>query len=565
MAIIKCKMCGGELVMATDSATGKCEYCGTVQTVPQAEDEKKLLLFERAERLRKQCEFDKAAGLYEAIVTDDRGESEAYWGLVLCKYGIEYVDDPATGKKIPTCHRSSFDNVLKDANFELAQENADVIARKVMREEAKAIEEIRRGIVAVSNNEEPYDIFICYKETGFDGKRTLDSVLAQDIYDALTEKGYRVFFSRITLEDKLGQEYEPYIFAALNSARIMLVVGTDYEHFNAVWVKNEWGRYLKLMAQDKEKHLIPCYKGIDAYDMPEEFARLQAQDLDKMGAIQDILRGTEKLLGKQETPVQFVRQGADAIVAPLMERVYLFLEDGKWSSADAYCEKVLDLDPKNADAYVGKLLAEIHLKKPELLKEAEEPFDGSENYRNAIRFGNDQLKNMLTGAVEGIKSRNQNDRVRAVYIRAKGLVAQAQTQEDFEKAANLFASIPEYKDAAKMAETCKADGESARKDGILKEARKAMEGNSILACQMAKRQLETIPGWKNAAALRDSCEQRAQFLRTLAEKQRIETEERDARERQQQEEKSKRSNWIALGVISGVCILLLLLILVSPA
>ena len=32
-------------------------------------------------------------------------EAEAYWGLVLCRYGIEYVNDPATGKKVPTCHR----------------------------------------------------------------------------------------------------------------------------------------------------------------------------------------------------------------------------------------------------------------------------------------------------------------------------------------------------------------------------------------------------------------------------------------------------------------------------
>ena len=48
----------------------------------------------------------------------------------------------------------------------------------------------------------------------------MDSVIAQDVYDALTEKGYRVFFSRITLEDKLGTEYEPYIFAALNSAKV---------------------------------------------------------------------------------------------------------------------------------------------------------------------------------------------------------------------------------------------------------------------------------------------------------------------------------------------------------
>ena len=362
MAIIKCKMCGGELILIDGASTAECEFCGSVQTIPNLDDEKKLIQFERAERLRKQCEFDKAAGIYETIVADYRQEAEAYWGLVLCKYGIEYVDDPATDKKIPTCHRSSFDSILEDSDFEQALENADVMARKVYRDEAKQIEEIRKGIVAVSANEEPYDIFICYKETNVNGDRTLDSVLAQDIYDALTDKGYRVFFARITLEDKLGQEYEPYIFAALNSAKIMLAVGTDYEYFNAVWVKNEWSRFLKLMAADKSKHLIPCFKGIDAYDMPKEFARLQAQDLGKVGATQDLLRGVEKILPKQN-PVAVVQErvvvggSGNNKIASLLDRGNMALEDGDWAKADSFFEDVLNNDSKNAQAYLGKTLA----------------------------------------------------------------------------------------------------------------------------------------------------------------------------------------------------------------
>ena len=74
----------------------------------------------------------------------------------------------------------------------------------------------------------------------------------------------------------------------------MLAVGTDYEYYNAVWVKNEWSRYLALIAAGQKKALIPCYKNIDAYDMPKEFARLQAQDMGKVGAMQDLLRGIER-------------------------------------------------------------------------------------------------------------------------------------------------------------------------------------------------------------------------------------------------------------------------------
>ena len=145
MAIIRCKMCGGELALIENQTVAECEYCGSRQTVPTMDNEKKLTLFARASRLRAACEFDKAAGIYETIVADFPEEAESYWGLVLCKYGIEYVDDPATGKKIPTCHRSSFESLLEDPDFEQTLENADALARRVYREEAKQIEQIRRG------------------------------------------------------------------------------------------------------------------------------------------------------------------------------------------------------------------------------------------------------------------------------------------------------------------------------------------------------------------------------------------------------------------------------------
>ena len=105
MAIIKCKMCGGDLELVTGSTVAECEYCGTRQTVPNADNEKKLTLFSRAGRLRAACDFDKAASIYESIVADFPEEAEAYWGLVLCKYGSEYIDDPATAQKVPPCRQ----------------------------------------------------------------------------------------------------------------------------------------------------------------------------------------------------------------------------------------------------------------------------------------------------------------------------------------------------------------------------------------------------------------------------------------------------------------------------
>lgn len=409
MAVFKCKMCGGDLTVTEGSSICECEYCGSTQTVPSIDDEKKVTLFNRANRLRFNCEFDKAAGVYESIVAEFPEEAEAYWGLVLCKYGIEYVDDPATAKKIPTCHRSSFDSVLDDKDFEMVMEYSDPVSRRVYREEAKQFEDIRRGIIEISGKEDPYDIFICYKETDENGQRTLDSVLAQDIYDALTGKGYRVFFSRVTLEDKLGQEYEPYIFAALHSAKIMLAVGTDYEYYNAVWVKNEWSRYLKLIAAGEKKTLIPCYKGIDAYDMPKEFARLQAQDLGKVGAMQDLMRGIEKIIGVSQDNSEQV-QVKDAAISPSVEsylkRIQLYLEDSDWEKAGEYCEKVLDIDPENGQAYVALLLASMKVSTIDQLSKLNtmKPLEEIPAYKKAIRFANED-RGRLVGANSTIKAR----------------------------------------------------------------------------------------------------------------------------------------------------------------
>ena len=408
MTVFKCKMCGGNLDVQEGMTLCKCKYCDSVQTVPRFDNDKgnKFNLFSRANRLRSAGEFDKASGVYETIISEFPEEAEAYWGLLLCKYGIEYVDDPGTHRKIPTCHRSSFDSIMEDPDFEMVMECSEPASRAIYREEAKAIEALRIAINAVSSQEAPYDIFICYKETDDAGSRTIDSVIAQDVYTALVEKGYRVFFSRISLEDKLGEEYEPYIFAALNSAKIMLAFGTDYEYFNAVWVKNEWSRFLGLIEKGAKKTLIPCYKGIDAYDMPKEFARLQAQDMGKVGAIQDLLRGIDKIMGaygRNDAAEPVVVKERDLTKAGLIKRMFMFIADNDFSLAEKYAEKVLDIDPENGEAYLAKALIDLQISNLGLLSDVT-CFENNPNTRKALRYGSDTLRNDILGFIASFKT-----------------------------------------------------------------------------------------------------------------------------------------------------------------
>lgn len=390
MAVFKCKMCDGNLNVVEGHTICVCPYCDTQQTVPSDSSEKKVNLFNRANRLRCDSEFDKAAGVYENIVAEFKEEAEAYWGLCLCKFGIEYVDDPNTGKKIPTCHRTSYESIFNDRNFDLACEYADSDALPVYRAEAKEIDRLQKDILEIAKSEEPFDVFICYKETADDGNRTKDSVLAQDIYDALASKGYKVFFARITLEDKLGQDYEPYIFSALNSAKVMLAIGTRFEYFNAVWVKNEWSRFMSLMNTDKSKTLIPCYCDIDAYDMPKPFQHLQGQDMSKVGFIQDLVRGIGKIIpkgsggGGGQTVIQVTGQQA---VEPLLERAFMFLGNNDWNAANDQTERVLDIDPHCGRAYLVKLLIEYSCRREEELANLSIDITESIHYKNARQFG----------------------------------------------------------------------------------------------------------------------------------------------------------------------------------
>ena len=531
MAIFKCKMCGGSIEFQPGATVGECEYCGSRQTLPKLDDDKKANMYDRANHFRRENEFDKAMGIYEQILNEDGTDAEAYWSLVLCRYGIEYVEDPGTHKRIPTVNRAQYTSVLADEDYKSALKYADIYQKTIYEDEAKTIDDIQKGILAISQKEEPFDVFICYKETDANGRRTQDSVLANDLYHQLTNEGFKVFFSRITLEDKLGTAYEPYIFAALNSAKVMVVIGTKPEYFNAVWVKNEWSRYLALVKKSNgKKMLIPAYRDMDPYDLPEEFSHLQAQDMSKLGFMQDLIRGIKKIL-EADAPKQTVKEtvivnnAVNSNTAPLLERAFMFLEDGKWQDANTYCEKVLDLDPKNADAYLGKLMAELKVRKRERLADCAEPFDKNDNFNKVIRFGSEKLQNEIHGYITHIKERNENARLEGIYSRAMNGKNSSKSEDAYKSAAQLFDSIKEYKDSADLAKKCREKAEICRKEDILNTAKGKMTGDEIEPYKEAISLFQAIPGWRDADEQKEACERKIEEINAAEEaareKQRI--------------------------------------------
>ncbi len=566
MSVFKCKMCGGTIEFEQGATVGVCDSCGTKQTLPRLDDDKKANLYDRANHFRRNNDFDKAMSIYEQILNEDNTDAEAYWSLVLCRYGIEYVEDPASHKRIPTVNRAQFTSIFADEDYKSALQYADGYQKTIYEDEAKAIDEIQKGILVISQKEEPFDVFICYKETDANGRRTQDSVLANDLYHQLTQEGFKVFFARITLEDKLGTAYEPYIFAALNSSKVMVVLGTKPEYFNAVWVKNEWSRYLALIKNGAKKMLIPAYRDMDPYDLPEEFSHLQAQDMSKLGFMQDLIRGIKKII-EADAPKQTVKEtvivGANnAATTPLLERVFLFLEDGKWQDANIYCEKVLDIDPKNAEAYLGKLMVELQVRNRKQLADCAEPFDDRDNYSKVLRFGDEALEKEMRGYITHINERNENTRLTGIYNSAKNAMSAANTESAFKTAADTFATIPGFKDADTLAEQCLEKAEICRKDAVYSTAKSKMIGEKVASYEEAIKVFQTISGWKDSDEQIYACQKKIEEIKAKEEADRLEAE-RKAEERRIAAEKAakKRKKAFAIGTpIVAACIAFLIVL-----
>ena len=565
MSLFKCKMCGGNVEFENGATVGICDSCGTKQTLPRLDDEKRANLYDRANHFRRNNEFDKAMGIYEQILSEDNTDSEAYWSLVLCRYGIEYVEDPATHKRVPTVNRAQFTSIFADEDYKSALQYADGYQKEIYEQEAKAIDEIQKGILAISQKEEPFDVFICYKETDKDGRRTQDSVLANDLYHQLTQEGFKVFFSRITLEDKLGTAYEPYIFAALNSAKVMVVLGTKPEYFNAVWVKNEWSRYLTLVKQSGgKKILIPAYRDMDPYDLPDDFSHLQAQDMSKLGFMQDLIRGIRKIISADEPKPTVIKETVISDVntdtSPLLKRAFMFLEDKNWQEADEYCEKVLDRNPECAEAYLGKLMAELQVCKIEELADCDEPFDSNNNYQKAVRFADNNLANTF----KHINECNKNARLEKIYAGAVKAMEFANTQSEFEIAAQKFEEIAEYKDSSDLIEKCREEAENKRKDDIYNSALATIKTtyDKIAGYEAAVEMFESISGWKDADEQILICQRKIEEIKAKKEAECLEAE-RKAEERRIKAEKTakKLKKIIAITTpIICVCIAFLLVL-----
>ena len=504
MAVFTCKRCGGDLDVTEGVSEVKCEYCEVTQTIPHTGKNLEET-FNRANKTRARCEFDKASMMYENIIMENPNESEAYWGMCLCKYGIEYVNDPVTGRKVPTCHRTEDYSILEDDNFLLAIKNADSEARKLYNEEAQEIDRLQQRIHEIVKNEKPYDVFISFKQTDADGNFTIDCERAGEIYDALTKEGLKVFFSVVTLKNKGGVEYEPYIYAALKSSKVMILVSSSMDYINAPWVANEWKRFLSFRKKDISRVLIPCYcGGMELSDYPAELRNIQAKNLDEPFVEQNLIR--EVLSHAKPKTVKVTAVGnASSSCESLLKRAYIFLSDKEWEKADAQCEKVLDIDPENAMAYLAKLLAKCRIPTKSDIRTSKANLEENLEFHKFMQYASNSEKEDLTGYFEQAKINFSS----ATYKKAEELIKRATDEptsggkiKQYEAAMQEFRKIRDWEDSMERHAECY----NAILDIQYGDALGLMSRNTIPDFENARKIFSDIEGWKDSKDLIVKCD-----------------------------------------------------------
>ena len=452
------------------------------------DDEARVKAFKRAEQNRRNGDFDEAARLYRKILDQDLTDAEAYWSLLECRYGVQYVKDPGNGEIKFTVSRMRYASILEDEDYKSAMENATDEQREVYENTAAAIAATQKEFLRIAQNEKPFDVFICYKEADADGRRTEDSVLAGKIYAELTSLGYRVFYSRETLREYPGEKFEPHIFAALYSAKLMLLVATSSEYVESTWVRNEWKRYLDQIDREGQlgqgKVLLPVLKMLPK-DLPQALRQLQAIEMGRNDAMSRLMRYVRARIPKKEAGPNPERN-SDSIAERLMDRAFRELQDRRWERADQCCEDALNRDFEAARAHLGKLLVEYKARNLNELSTYADSIAENIHFKRAMQYADEPLraklqacersiqKNIRQAELEEQRRREEKQQAKLEEQRRKEEEQRRFWQEAYELAERKRIEEEKRKQAAR-AELEKKQAAEAEQRRIAAEAQKKRE------------------------------------------------------------------------------------------
>ena len=260
-----------------------------------------------------------------------------------------------------------------------------------------------------------------------------------------------------------------------------------------------------------------------------------------------LLGGAEFIATKMPTlrpAAKKAPQPAAPGVESLMKRGHLFLEDSDWKQANDYFDRVLDIDPEYAPAYIGKLCAELKVRNEEHLGDYEKSISEYGNFQKAVRFADDEYKTQVEGYDKKIRERirqeqerreeqkrqekerirNEQERLRRerydVLVQAMDIASTITDyypqRNEYQRLAGKFREMGGYRNTTELANEC---------DNIILKLCYQRLGEKIKTAsteedyrELAK-EFRAMKGYKNTAELADQCDDRARKIKERREEQ----------------------------------------------
>ena len=304
--VIKCKDgCGAsiDLRRATDDVV-ECEICFRKYPVPKKDISPVALSFLRqGEHDLDTGKFDEAYTAYARATDYDSQEPEAYWGMALAEFKVQYIKDTVNNRLQPICHEFTDKQFTQNKNYLSALKFATQKQEKVYKEKAQEIDYIRNEFLKFKQSGLDYDCFICVKVSRIDNEQTdnlkttwtEDAYDADAIYDLLKRNGYTPFFSEREIRGRTSADYEAMILYALYTSETMLIICRNEEYLQTPWVKNEYTRFKELVTNKEKENdsLTIVFNDKPIERLPGFNGKIQGIDLSHPEAYVEVLKFVE--------------------------------------------------------------------------------------------------------------------------------------------------------------------------------------------------------------------------------------------------------------------------------
>ena len=135
-------------------------------------------------------------------------------------------------------------------------------------------------------------MFISFKNLDSKGNQTFDSQIAKQIYDELRANGVDVFYSNEEVLRKCRSDYGQLIDEALESSKVLILVGTNPDYVKAKWVEYEWRTFNnEIHSGRKNGQILTVLVGMAVDQLPIALRRWESYSSEQIDMVSEMVCG----------------------------------------------------------------------------------------------------------------------------------------------------------------------------------------------------------------------------------------------------------------------------------